>query len=52
VDDELADWHRTKNGELELRLVTGEIFVIGEAGRRSKRRLRQVARAPSIHHCW
>ena len=47
VDDELADWHRTKNGDLELRLVTGETFVVGDSGITSKRRSLHIAPMPS-----
>jgi len=52
VDDELAEWDRTKDGELELRLVTGEIFVVGETAIRSKKRSRRIAPMLSIHHRW
>ena len=32
VDDELAEWRRAENGELELHLVTGDVFSITGAG--------------------
>ncbi|WP_246675353.1 hypothetical protein [Mesorhizobium sp. B2-3-4] len=31
VDDGKAEWSRTASGEIELRLSTGEVFVLGEA---------------------
>jgi len=52
VDDELAEWDRTKDGKLELRLVTGERFVVGETAIRSKKRSRRIAPMPAIHHRW
>ncbi|WP_136622249.1 MULTISPECIES: hypothetical protein [Mesorhizobium] len=30
VDDGEAEWSRTATGEIELRLLTGEVFVLGE----------------------
>jgi len=30
VDDGKAEWSRTATGEIELRLVSGEVFVLGE----------------------
>ncbi|WP_232375773.1 hypothetical protein [Mesorhizobium comanense] len=30
VDEGKAEWHRTGTGEIELRLVSGEVFVLGE----------------------
>jgi hypothetical protein len=30
VDDGKAEWNRTANGEIELRLSTGEVFLLGE----------------------
>ncbi|TPI32919.1 hypothetical protein FJW08_06965 [Mesorhizobium sp. B3-2-1] len=30
VEDGQAEWGRTATGEFELRLVTGEVFVLGE----------------------
>lgn len=30
VDDGKAEWNRTAIGEIELRLVTGEVFLLGE----------------------
>ncbi|MEI9431379.1 hypothetical protein [Mesorhizobium sp. Cs1299R1N3] len=30
VEDGQAEWGRTASGEFELRLVTGEVFVLGE----------------------
>ncbi|WP_280948959.1 hypothetical protein [Mesorhizobium sp. LNHC252B00] len=30
VDDGRAEWSRTATGEIELRLWTGEVFVLGE----------------------
>ncbi len=32
VDDALAEWGRTEGGEPELRLATGEVFVVGDSG--------------------
>jgi hypothetical protein len=32
VDDDLAEGDRTEVGELELRLATGETFIVGDAG--------------------
>jgi hypothetical protein len=32
VEDELAEWHRAEGGELELRLVTGDVFSVSDAG--------------------
>lgn len=32
VDGDLARWDRTEDGELELRLATGETFIMGDAG--------------------
>jgi hypothetical protein len=52
VDDEFAEWERTADGALELRLVTGEVFVIGDAGITPQRRSRDVAPLPSIQHRW
>ena len=52
VDDELAEWERTAGGGLELRLVTGEVFVIGDTGITSQRRSRDLAPMPGVHHRW
>jgi hypothetical protein len=30
VDDGKAAWNRTATGEIELRLLTGEVFLLGE----------------------
>jgi hypothetical protein len=30
VDDGKAEWNRTATGEIELRLRTGEVFLLGE----------------------
>ncbi|WP_352633874.1 hypothetical protein [Mesorhizobium sp. M0496] len=30
VDGGKAEWSRTATGEIELRLLTGEVFVLGE----------------------
>ena len=30
VDDGKAEWNRTATGEIELRLLTGEVFLLGE----------------------
>jgi hypothetical protein len=30
VDDGKAKWNRTATGEIELRLLTGEVFLFGE----------------------
>ncbi|WP_246707397.1 hypothetical protein [Mesorhizobium sp. NZP2077] len=30
VDDGKAEWRRTASGEIELRLLSGEVFVLGE----------------------
>lgn len=30
VDDGKAEWNRTASGEVELRLLSGEVFVLGE----------------------
>ena len=30
VDDGKAEWRRTASGEVELRLLSGEVFVLGE----------------------
>ena len=30
VDDGKAEWTRTASGEVELRLLSGEVFVLGE----------------------
>lgn len=30
VDDGKAEWRRTASGEVELRLSSGEVFVLGE----------------------
>lgn len=30
VDDGRAEWSRTATGEIELRLLTGEVFLLGE----------------------
>lgn len=30
VDDGKAEWIRTASGEVELRLLSGEVFVLGE----------------------
>jgi hypothetical protein len=30
VDDGKAEWSRTATGDIELRLLTGEVFVLGE----------------------
>ncbi|MEI9407971.1 hypothetical protein [Mesorhizobium salmacidum] len=30
VEDGKAEWSRTASGEFELRLMTGEVFVLGE----------------------
>ncbi|RWC23789.1 hypothetical protein [Mesorhizobium sp.] len=30
VDDGKAEWSRTTTGDIELRLLTGEVFVLGE----------------------
>jgi hypothetical protein len=30
VDDGKAEWDRTASGEIELRLLTGEVFLLGE----------------------
>ncbi|MBN9216612.1 MAG: hypothetical protein J0I79_01540 [Mesorhizobium sp.] len=30
VEEGKAEWHRTGTGEIELRLVSGEVFVFGE----------------------
>jgi hypothetical protein len=32
IEDELAEWQRTEQGELELRLATGETFLVSDAG--------------------
>jgi hypothetical protein len=32
VVDKLAEWHRAEDGELELRLVGGDVFSITDAG--------------------
>jgi hypothetical protein len=32
VDADLAKWHPTEDGELELRLATGEILIVHDAG--------------------
>jgi hypothetical protein len=50
VDDGLAEWERTAGGELELRLMTGEVFVIGDTGITPRRRPRDFAPLPGIHH--
>ena len=50
VDDALAEWERTAGGGLELRLVTGEVFVIGDTGITPQRRSRDVAPLPAVHH--
>lgn len=52
VDDDLAEWDRTDDGETELRLVTGETFIIGNDGITPKERLRDASPMPSTHHCW
>ncbi|MBZ9998367.1 hypothetical protein [Mesorhizobium sp. BH1-1-4] len=31
VENGKAEWSRTATGEIELRLVSGEVFVLGEA---------------------
>jgi hypothetical protein len=36
--------------ELELRLVTGESFVVSEIAIRSKKRFRRIVPMPAIHH--
>ena len=30
VDDGKAEWSRTASGEVELRLLSGEVFLLGE----------------------
>ena len=30
VDDGKAEWNRTATGEIELHLLTGEVFLLGE----------------------
>ena len=30
VDDGKAEWNRTATGEIELRLLTGEVFLLGD----------------------
>ncbi|MER8576607.1 hypothetical protein NKH19_30345 [Mesorhizobium sp. M1338] len=30
VDDGRAEWSRTATGDIELRLLTGEVFLLGE----------------------
>ncbi|WP_245476008.1 hypothetical protein [Mesorhizobium sp. M7A.F.Ca.US.006.01.1.1] len=30
VEDGRAEWRRTATGDIELRLLTGEVFVLGE----------------------
>ncbi|MBZ9670788.1 hypothetical protein [Mesorhizobium sp. ES1-3] len=30
VEDGQAEWSRTATGEIELRLMSGEVFVLGE----------------------
>ncbi|WP_258595017.1 hypothetical protein [Mesorhizobium sp. AR07] len=30
VGDDKAEWSRTATGEIELRLLTGEVFLLGE----------------------
>ena len=32
VESELAEWQRTEQAELELRLATGETFLVSDAG--------------------
>jgi hypothetical protein len=46
VDDGLAEWDRTEDGELELRLITGETFVVGDTGITPKERSHDVAPIP------
>ena len=43
VDDNLAEWDRTDSGELELRLATGEIFILGDSGITQKARPRDTS---------
>ncbi|TIU45271.1 MAG: hypothetical protein E5W19_31195 [Mesorhizobium sp.] len=31
VEDGKAEWSRMANGEFELRLISGEVFLLGEA---------------------
>ncbi|BCG72225.1 hypothetical protein MesoLj113a_33830 [Mesorhizobium sp. 113-1-2] len=31
VDDGKAEWSRTATGEVELRLLSGQVFLLGEA---------------------
>ena len=39
VDGDLAEWNRTADGELELRLASGESFLMGDGGITSQKRL-------------
>lgn len=43
VDGDLAEWDQAEDGELELRLTTGEIFIVGDAGITPKKQLRVEA---------
>jgi hypothetical protein len=52
VDGGLAEWDRTEDGELELRLVTGETFIVGDAGITPKERSHEVTPMPPVHHRW
>ena len=49
VDDHLAKWDRTVHGELELRLATGETFVVGDAGITSTKAPRGAAPMGAIN---
>jgi hypothetical protein len=50
VDDELAEWDRSTGGEVVLRLVTGEQFVLDDAGITCTQRPRRMSPMPSLHH--
>lgn len=49
VDDHLAKWDRTEDGKVELRLATGETFVVGDAGITSTKAPRGAAPMRAIN---
>jgi hypothetical protein len=49
VEGDLAEWNRTADGELELRLASGESFLMGDGSITSQKRLTGTISLPSIH---
>jgi hypothetical protein len=49
VDTDLAEWHPTEDGELELTLTTGETFIVRDAGITATRETRQLPSTTSTN---